>query len=523
MTAIFHVVDAKLFRAGVEPYLAAAREEFGDKLKTATEEYDGVTLESFVTPGREVSLWRASFGEFVVYANSPAGVRRVLDARAGRIKPLAESLDYQYMRTVFRHSDAAEDGFAFFSDAFIRQLVGPASKIKEKRRLEGLAGLHMASNSVLWHAWDTGRMPADLTAALNHAGITHSDLTTLDQSSVSWSADRPTAISDRHNTAHFATPLIELPIDRVTKQEEQQYRQFRDEYLRLWREFFDPVGVRVGLKNGTIKLETYILPLIRDRQYAELRRETDGGTVPLNVSPPTPKTIAQGTMHIGPNSQIRSTLAMMANWFDLPKVPKWLGDWVVIRFDDSPVYAKLAALEQTPGGTNDWAARLDLISQMPATIGVEIQNPLAFAALLTGLRNSMVKSAPALFTWEPLPDPYRGVPIVRIQETASGMQSFGGTGNRKSPIGIYYASVNGALVRQPAGAADSRHDRPASGRRRESRGSAADQFRPFRRPGQRRRDPRLHPRLSRTGKPQAGPGEPADLVRLRESRPAGGP
>src|SRR5262249_61825868 len=120
-----------------------------------------VAVESYVTPLREVSLHRASLGDFVVYANSLAGLQRVIDTHQGRHKALADSLDFQYMRTVFRLEDKQEDGFVFLSDAFIRQLVGPASKIKEKRRLEGQTSLYMTTHAALFAAWEPGKRPAE--------------------------------------------------------------------------------------------------------------------------------------------------------------------------------------------------------------------------------------------------------------------------------------------------------------------------------------------------------------------------
>ena len=95
------------------------------------------TWRALSRPTGKSSLHRAAlFGDFVVYSNSPAGLRRVVDAHQGRLKSLAEALDFRYMRTVFPADAEKEDGFVFLSDPFIRQLVGPASKIKEKRRLE---------------------------------------------------------------------------------------------------------------------------------------------------------------------------------------------------------------------------------------------------------------------------------------------------------------------------------------------------------------------------------------------------
>src|SRR5262249_1250655 len=155
----------------------------------------------------------------------------------GRLKALADALDFRYMRTVFRLEDDLEDGFAFLSDAFIRQLVGPASKIKEKRRLEALTSLSMVTHAALFAAWETGKLPADHEALLAASALKPEEVYTPEGQPVTWDATRQTAVSEVYNTMHFPTPLVELPIDKVTPQENQEYLQFRSEYLNLWRQF----------------------------------------------------------------------------------------------------------------------------------------------------------------------------------------------------------------------------------------------------------------------------------------------
>src|SRR5262245_3634069 len=131
VSVLFDVRDRKLFLASVEQFLQEARKEHGKELREDKSEYRGVTIESFTTSLREVSLYRAAFDSFVVYSNSTIALKRILDTHAGKRKALAGAMDFQYMRTVFRADDKDEDGFVFFSDAFIRQLVGPISKVKE--------------------------------------------------------------------------------------------------------------------------------------------------------------------------------------------------------------------------------------------------------------------------------------------------------------------------------------------------------------------------------------------------------
>src|SRR5262249_22124240 len=133
VTVLFHVKNRGLFLTAVDRFLQEARKTYAGRLEEKKDTYHQNTIQSLFTPEREVSLHRAVFEDYIVYSNSPVGVRRVLDTFQKRHKALADSLDFQYMRTVFRTEDPEEDGFLFLSDPFIRNLVGPAVRIKERR------------------------------------------------------------------------------------------------------------------------------------------------------------------------------------------------------------------------------------------------------------------------------------------------------------------------------------------------------------------------------------------------------
>src|SRR5262249_1393470 len=150
--------------------------------------------------------------------------------------------------------------------AFIRKLVGPASRIKERRRLEALTSLHMLTNAALFHAWETGRLPADQAAALAQAGLKPEEVAVPD-GRLAWDAKQRLAGSDVYGTLHFATPLIELPIDKVTEQEQREYGWFRDQYLKLWTTYFDPIGLRLAFDARRVRVETHILPVAGSGVY----------------------------------------------------------------------------------------------------------------------------------------------------------------------------------------------------------------------------------------------------------------
>src|SRR5262249_3136939 len=145
------------------------------------------------------------------------------------------------------------------------------SKIKEMRRLEALTSLGMITHGAMFTAWETGQLPKTHQALLDAAALRADFLDLNDDKSFRWKPERQVVVSDIYNTRLFATPLIELSIDKVTQPEADSYAQFRHEYLDLWRQFFDPVGVRLSLNEQRAKVEIYVLPLIRTQGYAGLR------------------------------------------------------------------------------------------------------------------------------------------------------------------------------------------------------------------------------------------------------------
>lgn len=455
VTVIFHVVNRPLFLGAVDQFLQEARKEFKDQLKESKEEYQKITIEKFVTPLREVSLHRASFGDYVVYSNSSAGLRRILDTHQGRHKALADSLDFQYMRTVFRLEDEQEDGFAFLSDPFIRQLVGPAGKIKEKRRLEALTSLYMETHGALFTAWETGKLPDDHKLLLATSTLKLEEIYLPDGKEILWHQGRNVAVSDTYNTIHFATPLIELPIDKITPNEERDYLRFRAEYLGLWRGFFDPIGMRFSLRDKQVRVETYILPLIQNSQYNQLRQRTGDGTTNLDPATISPKTLVQFLTHISPNAPERGMGADALRGLGMlgrAKGLDFLGDWFLVRLDDSPVYGQLAELalrrELDPdaqpegrGRDEDVIEAAQLFFQVPLTIGVSIKNPLVFAGILAAARTQIMNVLPGGLEWEPMEPAYKDVSIVRIRPKANGeiARYF-----KKGPLpALYYALVDG--------------------------------------------------------------------------------
>jgi hypothetical protein len=461
LTVLFRVRNRELFLQAVEPFLREARREFAGQLAEAKETYHGTTIESFVTPLREVSLYRATLDDVVIYSNSPAGVRRALDARLGRLPCLADSLDFHYMRTVYPLDDPREDGLIFFSDPFLRQFVGPAGKIKEKRRLEALTSLVMMTNGALFNAWETAAPHADPDRPLQPTGLKPQEVYAPGGRDVAWDARRRVALSDVYNTLRFATPLVELSINRVTDAEAQGYAEFCKEYVELWRRYFDPIGVRFALRPTQVRAEVHILPLVRNTSYQELRDLIGGGTVKMDPAALSPQTVFQLKTHLNPRQEERQELTTLLSIMDGKISFDFLGDWFLLRLEDSPVYAKLAALAERMDEDPNYDPRegLDLLFQVPLTVGVDVRQPLVLAGALGAVRGTVLAAYPGGITWAPMEPAYKGVSIVRIQandelvqELADDLSDLGGGPGKKPATkkkvfnpAIYYAVVGRAF------------------------------------------------------------------------------
>ncbi|MGH7222523.1 MAG: hypothetical protein ACRELF_04810, partial [Gemmataceae bacterium] len=364
VSVLFHVADRKRFLETVDPFLREARKEFGVQLKQSKSNYWGAAIDSYVTPLREISLHRTAVEDVVIYSNSLAALHRILDTRDDPAHSLLSAEDFRYMRTVFRRNDKDEAGFAFLSDAFIRRLLSPASKIKEQRRLQALASLTLAHHAVLFHAWETGRLPANQKQMLDQSALDGAALRDPEGEEVTWNTARQVAVSKVFGTRNFLTPLVELPIDRVTAEEEKDYRNFVREYQRLWQRYLDPAGLRLTTRGREIRVETHILPVVRTQGYDFLRQITGGQTTTFDLSRLSPRTIVQ----------ILSTFD--GGRLGLEGAER--GDkWALLTLEDSPVYRTLIEWwlkrEFVPNREmeldKDWE---QLLSRLPLTFGLHL-------------------------------------------------------------------------------------------------------------------------------------------------------
>ena len=58
----------------------------------------------------------------------------------------------------------------------------------------------------------------------------------------------------------------------VSRRERDAYRRFVENYSRYWRQFFDPIAIRLDrVGEDTHELTTFVLPLIDSSIYMEIK------------------------------------------------------------------------------------------------------------------------------------------------------------------------------------------------------------------------------------------------------------
>lgn len=431
LTIIFHLKAVPVFEAAVQRYLDDARKQHPD-ITEGKEQYEDASIEHLTTPDRVVRCYRARLDDYFLYSNSPAAIRRAIDAYKGKRASMAKSLDFAYIRTLYPLGDKEEDGFIFLSDPFIRSLVGPRTRIAEKRRIEAVTSLELVKNAALLHLWENpGEKVPALEQLYDKGYLDRKYLQTEPGDRISWDAATFTASSQRYGRIGYLTPIIEMPVDKVTSREETDYTRFRDRYQDYWRRYFDPIGMRVTTGRD-IALSVTILPLIDNSEYN--RMKSFAGGKPIDLAPPksAEAAVIYVAAHLNPeNPDLKmfqtQTLTM------LPGAPQaavdWIGERLRFWIEDSDALVT-AMRDQDPGK----------IFQVPIVVGIETKNTLGLATFLVAAQSMVRTSAPNMIVFEPT-EPYRDHAFTRIRPANEGVLA----GETFANAAIYYGSIGNML------------------------------------------------------------------------------
>lgn len=236
------------------------------------------------TQGGRQAFW-AMRGDKLVISTSESEMALALRLMEDPSASLAESEEYQYMLTQVPLQDSTRM-MLYFSDPFIRRLVSPKVKIGQLRRARARATMEYVTASILRANLD-GLHNVDI-AKLVEAGYLAGDLH-LEDFQI---AEDGRVVSDTYGSLAQPVSLSELDIDKVTPSESAAYQTYLDNYNRFWRQFFDPIAIRVDdMSDGGLAMTTFILPLIDNSLYDNVKSllvHADGTALRIPTAKPDP-------------------------------------------------------------------------------------------------------------------------------------------------------------------------------------------------------------------------------------------
>jgi hypothetical protein len=208
---------------------------------------------------------------------------------------LGRSAEFRYMLTQLPVQKETRM-FVYFSDPFVRRLVGPRVKLAQRRRIQASADLETLTARSLLSRLDGVRQINSVAELINMKYLPKGFST--EEYSID---DQDVARSKTYGTLTRLKTLTEVPIERVTPAEAKAYKQYVDNYSRYWRQFFDPIAIRLNdTDDGSLELTTFILPLIDSSIYNRLReallRHEDEQPLAVPRIEPTP--VLQFSMNV---------------------------------------------------------------------------------------------------------------------------------------------------------------------------------------------------------------------------------
>jgi hypothetical protein len=124
----------------------------------------------------------------------------------------------------------------------------------------------------------------------------------------SLSADGTTGVCTHHGHAQQLVPCLEIPQERVTAKEADEYRQFLTAYSQYWRRYFDPIAIRLQVSPKQYRAETIILPLIDNSIYTSLAMAMGGSPEPLDALPVPKRNIFSMVMRLNKEPMLKQGL-----------------------------------------------------------------------------------------------------------------------------------------------------------------------------------------------------------------------
>lgn len=418
VTLIFALKQPEVFDAELARQLDGYRAEL-PTIETSTLRLAGVEVQRSADPDAQVHQHRARVGDLAFVSNSPGALARVLAAAQGQAPRLADEPDLKYM---LARDPGHHQALAFLSDKFIAAAVSPQQKILAARRQLALAELLVPGYAALLHGWLFGYAPKDTQELLAAGLLAPEELRHADGATIRFEPGQTARSS--WGTPSALTPLIDLPpVEKISKAERAAYDAFAEGYQRYWKQFIDPVAIRVDVRDepdgAVADIDVRVLPLIASSDYREIEAVVGASRVSVTADGAG----AAMVWAVGADSSLRRELdQLVRNLTGAPDVGLgWLGDWVMLGVDDRAGLVELLSLLDTEAQlparrSRDALEDLELwqrLGKLPVYAAAAVKNPATLVATLAAVKATAESIAPGMVEWGEVAR-HRELPIVRV-------------------------------------------------------------------------------------------------------------
>jgi hypothetical protein len=370
--------------------------------RTLGEGEQAVAYSGYRSEDRTVCSYLARLGDVLVVTNSPAQLARLVDVRQKKLRALTELPEYQFFRTRYPLGSADESALVFLSDPTIRRWCGPKWRIANSRRTRDMAAMDELQADFL----DT------LVAGHVEAGPIHTELDAFDLGDLRLTGRG--VKSSTLGTLEFQTPIVELPWDKVTQQEADLYKRWRDNYQNNWRWAFDPIALRIHCGEKRLAADLTVMPLIFATEYREPIELSRGVKLPATAGDPHDAPL-QWVMAFNRESRpMKSAGNLLQGMLPGRTDPlSWLGNSIAVWAEDDPFWDELAKKTDNQEREKFFEENL---ARLPVAVQIGVSSRIKLTAFLVGLRGVIEQTSPGMVAWES--PSYHNQSYVKLTPTA---------------------------------------------------------------------------------------------------------
>jgi hypothetical protein len=361
----------------------------------------------FLSPDRTVSVYLARMDNVVAVTNSLAQLGQLVKVHRGKLGAISSLPEFKFFRTRYALGEGEESAFLFLSDATIRRWCSARWRIASSCRTRDAATLAELQCTYL----------DSLVAGKVEAGPIHTDLPTADIGNLRLTAGG--VRSSELGTLDFQTPIVEMPLEKVTEREAEMYKRWRDTYQQNWNWAFDPIAMRISSTDQKLAADLSVMPLIINTEYRGMLGFAEGASIKPTAGDPHNSLVHFIVAFNRESDMVRSADNMLQGLLQGMAGPtSWIGSSIAVYADDDPFWKELA--DQKDESAREKFVEKNL-NRIPVAVDIEVANPLKLTAFIVALRGMAEQTAPGMLAWESLK--YNDQAYVKVKPTAAAKGS----------------------------------------------------------------------------------------------------